>query len=145
MDQTTVDQLVNLLAGYLGDDEPSIRPLPRRVRCQPTADAIFAHVGQNLRSTNPSGALGSLTRQRPTSGGIPGIDLRARENACEAGGLTQEYRDRCPAVGHPMRYRQYISANRRSLNGCSRTRLARCFFQRVFSKSAASRSDEREN
>jgi hypothetical protein len=24
-----VDQLVNLLAGYLGDDEPSIRPLGR--------------------------------------------------------------------------------------------------------------------
>jgi hypothetical protein len=93
---------VNLLAGYLGDDEPSIRPLPRRVRCQPTADAIFAHVGQNLRSTNASGALGSLTRQRPISGGIRGTDLRARENVCEAGGLTQGYRDRCPAVGHPM-------------------------------------------
>jgi hypothetical protein len=71
--------------------------VPAHRRCN------FRPVGQNLRSTNPSGALGSLTRQRPISGGIPGIYLRARENACEADGLTQEYRDRCLAVGHPMR------------------------------------------
>jgi acyl-CoA synthetase (AMP-forming)/AMP-acid ligase II len=94
MDQTTGRAAAEPAGGYLGDDGPSIRPLPRRVWCQPIADAIFAHVRRKPTLYQRIRRIKFINAPRTISGKIRRIDLRARENACEADGLTQEYRAR---------------------------------------------------
>jgi acetyl-CoA synthetase len=57
------------------------------------AIAIFAQVHRNLAlSTHPRIEFKNVPKT--ISGKIRRIDLRIRENAREADGLTQEYRDR---------------------------------------------------
>ena len=61
---------------------------------QPTADAIFAHVHRNLPPYQRIRRIEFENVPKSISGKIRRIDLRVRENPCEADGLTREYRHR---------------------------------------------------
>jgi acetyl-CoA synthetase len=59
-----------------------------------TADAIFAHAHRNLAPHQRIRRIEFMELPKTISGKIRRVDLRARENACKPGGLTDEYRDR---------------------------------------------------
>jgi hypothetical protein len=108
---------------------------------------------ETLRPINASGAEFKNV-PKSISGKIRRIDLRARENACEAVGLTQEYRDRYRLVriglSTPQRKKVALALGPalnitvpHDFGWLLAHPFSRCFVQRVFSKSAASRSEER--
>ena len=61
---------------------------------RPTADAIFAHANRNLAPYQRIRRIEFENVPKSISGKIRRIDLRVRENPCEADGLTREYRHR---------------------------------------------------
>jgi acetyl-CoA synthetase len=58
------------------------------------AIANFAHADRNVPLCQRIRRIEFMNLPKTISGKIRRVDLRARENACEADGLTQEYRDR---------------------------------------------------
>jgi acetyl-CoA synthetase len=58
------------------------------------AIANFAHAHRNVQLCQRIRRIQFMNPPKIVSGKIRRVDLRARENACEPDGLTQEYRDR---------------------------------------------------
>jgi acetyl-CoA synthetase len=58
-----------------------------------TADAIFAHVHQNLVPYQRIRRIEFMELPKTNAGKIRRVDLRGRENICATDDLANEYRD----------------------------------------------------